>query len=57
MEAANFLSGKSMRASCGLKAPAHRDRRSAVFELFLLREVRAEGEEGIKFSSSRDVRY
>jgi hypothetical protein len=51
------LSGKSIRANCGLKAPAQRERRRAVLELFLLRAEMADGDEGMKESSRREVRY
>jgi hypothetical protein len=57
MEGANFLSGKSIRASCGLNAPAHSERRSEVLELCLLSAAKAEGDEGMNESSRRDVRY
>jgi hypothetical protein len=46
-----------MRASWGLKAPAQRERRRAVLELFLLRAEMADWEEGMKESSRREVRY
>jgi len=46
-----------MRASWGLNAPAQRERRRAVLELFLLRAKMSDWEEGIKESSRRDVRY
>jgi hypothetical protein len=51
------LSGKSIRASCGLKAPAHSERISEVFELCLLRVDEAEVDDGMKDSSRREVRY
>lgn len=57
MEGANFLSGKSIRASCGLKAPAQRDRRRAVFELCLLSDKSADWELEMKDNSRREVRY
>lgn len=58
IEGANFLSGKSMRASWGLKAPAMRERRRASLREFLLR-VGKEGElvDGMKDSSRREDRY
>lgn len=58
MEGANFLSGKSMRAIWGLKAPATRERRRESLRLFLL-SVLTEGEFGsvIKESSRREERY
>jgi hypothetical protein len=56
MEGANFLSGKSMRASCGLKEPAISERRREVLVLFLFSDVGAEVE-GMKESSQREVRY
>jgi hypothetical protein len=40
-----------------LKAPAQRERRRAVLELFLLSAEMADGEEGMKESSRREVRY
>ena len=46
-----------MRARWGLKAPAQRERRRAVLELFLLRAEIADWEEGMKESSRREVRY
>lgn len=51
------MSGKSIRANWGLKAPAQRERRRAVLELFLLRAEIAAGVEGMKESSRREVRY
>jgi hypothetical protein len=57
IEGANFLSGKSIRANWGLKAPAQRERMRAVLELFLLRAAMADAEEGMKESSRREVRY
>lgn len=56
-EAANFLSGKSIRASWGLKAPAQMDRISALFEDLEDRDGGRVGEEGIKPISRREVRY
>jgi len=56
MDGANFLSGKSIRANCGLKAPAQRERRSEVLELCLFRIAKAEGDEGMNESSRRDMR-
>jgi hypothetical protein len=40
-----------------LKAPAQRERRRAVLELFLLRAEMADAAEGMKESSRREVRY
>jgi hypothetical protein len=57
IEGANFLSGKSMRASCGLKAPAQRERMSVVLELCLLSDGAEVEEEGMNESSRSDERY
>ncbi len=57
MEGANFLSGKSIRANCGLNAPAQSERMSDVLELCLLSVAKAEDDDGINESSRRDVEY
>lgn len=52
IDGANFLSGKSMRAICGLKAEAIRDLRRVLLLMFWLRE--GDRLEGRKDSSRRD---
>lgn len=54
IDGANFLSGKSIRAICGLKAEAMRERKRVVLLILRLRE----GDEfaGIKESSRREDR-
>jgi len=54
-EAANFLSGRSMRASWGLKAEAIKERIKGVF--VLLRFSAGEWECGMNDSSRREERY
>jgi hypothetical protein len=56
-DGANFLSGKSMRANCGLKAPAQSERSSDVLELCLFSDAKPAGDEGMNESSRREVRY
>ena len=56
MEGANFLSGKSIRANCGLNEPAMSDRSRDVLVLFLLRDVEFEAV-GMNDNSCREARY
>ena len=58
IEGANFLSGKSMRASWGLKAPAIRERRRASLREFLFSVLKdGEVDDGMNERSRKDVRY
>ncbi len=58
IEGANFLSGKSIRASCGLKAPAMRERRRVSLLEFLFNAAKdGNVDVGMKDSSRKLERY